>query len=179
MTGQIVRTARTAGGAIDIAEMKRKSCSGFAVEHVRIAAPAEYEFRTTDSSSRVCLINLCRSDGETSASDAPRSLAKDLRNKLTFVPPDCGLSGWSKLAKPGTVTSIAIEPTFDKSPVASLAELPPRLEFEDQMLRWVMLGIGMLMISNVQYAAVPTVGFRSLRGILGTLLVVGTIAGVI
>lgn len=48
-----------------------------------------------------------------------------------------------------------------------------------QMLRWVMLGLGMLMISNVQYAAVPTVGFRSLRGILGTLLVVGTLAGVV
>lgn len=48
-----------------------------------------------------------------------------------------------------------------------------------QMLRWVMLGLGMLMISNVQYAAVPTVGFRTLRGILGTLLVVGTLVGVI
>ena len=48
-----------------------------------------------------------------------------------------------------------------------------------QMLRWVMLGLGMLMISNVQYAAVPTVGFRSWRGILGTLLVVGTMVGVV
>jgi len=48
-----------------------------------------------------------------------------------------------------------------------------------QMLRWVMLGLGMLMISNVQYAAVPTVGFRTLRGILGLLLVVGTFVGVI
>lgn len=48
-----------------------------------------------------------------------------------------------------------------------------------QMLRWVMLGLGMLMISNVQYAAVPTVGLRSWRGVLGTLLVVGTLVGVI
>jgi CDP-diacylglycerol--serine O-phosphatidyltransferase len=48
-----------------------------------------------------------------------------------------------------------------------------------QMLRWVMLGLGMLMISQVQYAAVPTVGFRSWRGVLGTLLVVGTLIGVI
>ncbi len=48
-----------------------------------------------------------------------------------------------------------------------------------QMLRWVMLGLGMLMISNVQYAKVPTVGFRSLKGILGLLLVVGTLVGVI
>lgn len=48
-----------------------------------------------------------------------------------------------------------------------------------QMLRWVMLGLGMLMISNVQYAKVPTVGFRSWSGILGWMLVIGTLIGVI
>ena len=48
-----------------------------------------------------------------------------------------------------------------------------------QMLRWVMLGLGMLMISNVQYAAIPTVGFRSLKGLLGLLLVIVTLIGVV
>ena len=48
-----------------------------------------------------------------------------------------------------------------------------------QMLRWVMLGLGMLMISNVQYAKVPTVGFRTVKGLLGLVLVVGTMIGVI
>jgi len=48
-----------------------------------------------------------------------------------------------------------------------------------QMLRWVMLGLGMLMISNVQYAKVPTIGFNSWRGIAGLLLTIGTIVGVI
>ena len=48
-----------------------------------------------------------------------------------------------------------------------------------QMLRWVMMGLGMLMISNVQYAKVPTVGFRSVRGLLGLGLVIGTLVGVI
>lgn len=48
-----------------------------------------------------------------------------------------------------------------------------------QMLRWVMLGLGMLMISNVQYAKVPTVNFTSIKGVLGFLLVVGTFIGVI
>ena len=46
-------------------------------------------------------------------------------------------------------------------------------------MRFVMLGLGMLMISNVQYAKVPTVGFRTARGILGFALVVGVLAGVI
>ena len=48
-----------------------------------------------------------------------------------------------------------------------------------QTMRFVMLGLSMLMISNVQYAKVPTVGFRSVREIMGTLLVVGIFAGVI
>ena len=55
-----------------------------------------------------------------------------------------------------------------------LVELPWQ-----QTLRYLMLVLGMLMISNVQYAAVPTIGFRSIRGVLGTLLVVGTIVGLI
>ncbi|MBK6488747.1 MAG: CDP-diacylglycerol--serine O-phosphatidyltransferase [Gemmatimonadetes bacterium] len=48
-----------------------------------------------------------------------------------------------------------------------------------QMLRFIMLGLSFLMISNVQYAAMPTIGYRSVRQVLGSLLVLGTIVGVI
>lgn len=48
-----------------------------------------------------------------------------------------------------------------------------------QMLRFIMLGLSFLMISNVQYAALPTIGYKSLREILGSLLVLGTVVGVI
>lgn len=47
------------------------------------------------------------------------------------------------------------------------------------MLRYIMLGLGFLMISNVSYAAMPTIGLRTWRELMGTLLVVGTIVGVI
>jgi hypothetical protein len=47
------------------------------------------------------------------------------------------------------------------------------------MLRFIMLGLSFLMISNVQYAAMPTIGYRSVRQVLGSLLVLGTIFGVI
>lgn len=144
MTGQITRTKRLVGGAIDVAEMKRKSWPGFAADFVRIAAPTDYEFRTTGSSWHVCLINLYRSEGETSAPDVPCSLAKDLRNKLTFAPPECAVSGWSRIEKPGTVTSIAIEQSEDGQ-WSDLEQLPPRIEFEDQMLRWVMLRLNALL----------------------------------
>ncbi len=47
------------------------------------------------------------------------------------------------------------------------------------MLRFIMVGLAFLMISNVRYAAVPVVGYRTLREILGTLVVIGTLVGVI
>jgi CDP-diacylglycerol--serine O-phosphatidyltransferase len=47
------------------------------------------------------------------------------------------------------------------------------------MLRFIMVGLAFLMISQVRYAAVPLIGYRTLREILGTLIVAGTLVGVI
>jgi AraC family transcriptional regulator len=139
MVAQIRRMRRPTGGAIDISEMKRKSWPGFAVEYVRIAAPVEYDFHLPPLLNRVCLIDLYRTDGETTSSEGPRSTSKDLRNKLTFAPSDCEVSGWCKIEKSAAVTAISIESSEDGGPSADLAQLAPRIEFEDQMLRWVML----------------------------------------
>jgi CDP-diacylglycerol---serine O-phosphatidyltransferase len=46
-------------------------------------------------------------------------------------------------------------------------------------LRGIMLVLAFLMISNVSYPAVPTVGFRKISEILGTLTVIGTFIGVL
>jgi CDP-diacylglycerol--serine O-phosphatidyltransferase len=46
-------------------------------------------------------------------------------------------------------------------------------------LRYIMLGLSFLMISNVSYAAVPVIGYRTFREILGSLVVLGTIIGVL
>jgi CDP-diacylglycerol--serine O-phosphatidyltransferase len=46
-------------------------------------------------------------------------------------------------------------------------------------LRFLMLALAFLMISNVSYPAVPTVGYRKLSEILGSLVVAATIFGVI
>jgi CDP-diacylglycerol--serine O-phosphatidyltransferase len=47
------------------------------------------------------------------------------------------------------------------------------------MLRFIMLGLAFLMISQVRYAAVPLIGYKTFREILGTLIVVGTLFGVV
>ena len=47
------------------------------------------------------------------------------------------------------------------------------------MMRFIMLGLSYLMISNVSYPAVPTVGYRKISEILGSLVVLGTFLGVL
>ena len=81
------------------------------------------------------------------------------------------------LPSPAAGMTLATYYWFSQTPLYNqsiLVELPWQ-----QTLRYVMLLLGMLMISNVQYPAVPTIGFRSIRSILGTLVVVGTIVGLI
>ncbi|MDQ3243482.1 MAG: CDP-diacylglycerol--serine O-phosphatidyltransferase [Gemmatimonadota bacterium] len=46
-------------------------------------------------------------------------------------------------------------------------------------LRFLMLALAFLMISNVSYPAVPTIGYRKLSEILGSLVVAATVIGVI
>lgn len=46
-------------------------------------------------------------------------------------------------------------------------------------LRFLMLALAFLMISNVSYPAVPTVGYRRISEILGTLVVAVTVLGII
>jgi len=56
----------------------------------------------------------------------------------------------------------------------TLAELPWHT-----ILRWLMVGLAYFMISDVPYPAVPTIGYRSARQIVGTSIIVGSILGLI
>lgn len=87
------------------------------------------------------------------------------------------LTHFSGLPSPAAGLTLATYYWFSQTPLYTqtmIGDLPWH-----QMLRWVMLGLGMLMISNVQYAKVPVINFRTFRGILGFLLVVGSFVGVI
>jgi len=46
-------------------------------------------------------------------------------------------------------------------------------------LRFLMLALAFLMISNVSYPAVPTIGYKKISEILGSLVVVATVIGII
>ncbi|MCC6319426.1 MAG: CDP-diacylglycerol--serine O-phosphatidyltransferase [Gemmatimonadaceae bacterium] len=81
------------------------------------------------------------------------------------------------LPSPAAGMTLATYYWFSQTPLYTqtmIADLPWHV-----MLRYIMLALGFLMISNVSYAALPTIGYRTVKEILGSLLVLGTIAGVI
>ncbi|HEY0972404.1 MAG TPA: CDP-diacylglycerol--serine O-phosphatidyltransferase [Gemmatimonadales bacterium] len=81
------------------------------------------------------------------------------------------------LPSPAAGMTLATYYWFSQTPwytETAIADLPWNV-----MMRFVMALLAFLMISDVPYAAVPTVGFRSARGILGAVIVFGTIAGLI
>jgi AraC family transcriptional regulator len=153
MSGQIERTRRPTGTPIDVSELKRRSWPGFTVEHVRIPAHTEFAFRLPSLTSHVCLLDVYRADGETVSSEARRSTLKDLRNKLTFSPVDCDVGGWCKVEKSATVTSIGFHLPDEGATSVDLTQLPPRIEFEDQMLRWSMLRLHTILTDPVHDTA--------------------------
>lgn len=80
------------------------------------------------------------------------------------------------LPSPAAGLTLATYYWFSQTPLyndTNIANLPWHV-----MLRFVMAGLGALMVSDVSYPTVPNVGFRSLRDILGTVVIVGTIVGV-
>jgi AraC family transcriptional regulator len=130
---------RPSGGTLDLEILKRKSWSGIKAEYVRIAAPATFDFKVNRSSNQIILYDLYRVDGETKLSGLPSSTTKDLRSKLTYVPAGCELEGWCTIEKSAAFATVMIDSGAKFQQHIDLTRLLPRLEFEDRMLRSVVL----------------------------------------
>lgn len=80
------------------------------------------------------------------------------------------------LPSPAAGLTLATYYWFSQTPLyndTNISDLPWHV-----MLRFVMGALAALMVSDVSYPAVPSVGFRSKKEILGSLLVVATIIGI-
>jgi AraC family transcriptional regulator len=132
-------TNRAGGGAIDLDVLKRKSWPGITAQFVRIAAPVAYDFKLSSSLNYIALHDLYRVDGETIVPGLPPSFTKDLRGKLSFIPAGCEIEGWTKIEKPASIVMVTIDPDVADRQRCDLTILPPRIEFDDPMLRSVIL----------------------------------------
>ncbi len=81
------------------------------------------------------------------------------------------------LPSPAAGMTLATYYWFSQTPLyneTGLGDLPWHV-----MMRFVMLGLSYLMISDVSYPAVPTVGYKKVSEILGSLVVIATFLGVL
>jgi AraC family transcriptional regulator len=130
---------RPDGGAIDLEVLKRKSWEGVTAYFVKIAAPVTYDFKLKSNSNYISLHDFYRVDGETRVSGLARGTAKDLRNKIAFIPAGCDISGWTKIDKPATIVIVMIDDRKSGRQRIKLSDLPPRIDFDDPMLRSLLL----------------------------------------
>jgi AraC family transcriptional regulator len=71
---------------------------GFSAEYVAIPGSSEFSYKWTGTSHYVALHDLRLTDGETSIDDIGTIRQLDLRERLTFVPKGCEVSGWSRVS---------------------------------------------------------------------------------
>ena len=155
--------SRFRGDPIDLGGFKRRSWPGISAEHVQIGLTS-YGFELRESLNFIALLNIYRRDGEIYVDGGDRSAIKDLRNKLAFVPAGGGVSGWSQLTQPGTLTAVYFDPSMKERDQETLSVIPPIVAFEDHMLRSIMLAFSRIL----QDGTLDVDGYAETLGLLLT-----------
>lgn len=132
---QVTFSKHRSADEFKIAVLKVRSWQGITAQLVRIEEPTVFNFRVSATSHYIALHDIYRIDGETAASNVQTSYARDLRNKITYLPEGSRLDGWCKIDQPATMLSVTIDPFIIRDLAPNLNQLAPRLEFEDQTLR--------------------------------------------
>ena len=75
---------------------RRIEWRGCSVQYASFNQPSEYEFRWSGRHHYLALHDLVFDDGRLMVDDAKPQRIVDLRNKISYFPPDCEVSGWAK-----------------------------------------------------------------------------------
>ncbi len=109
-------------------------------ERARFSMRQELTYRYQGHRHCLYLADIVRTDGETTIDGFARSLRRDIRDTLTFVPKGASLEGWTKFNdRRSSVLVVFLDPNADESGELRADELPPRLYFENALLKQSML----------------------------------------
>ncbi len=86
--------------------------------------------------------------------------------------------GWFS-GLPSPAAGMTLATYFAFSQTDWYQKFPEYLDLQRQGLTFLMLALSAMMLSTVKYPRTPRIGFRSLTGIIGTLVTVGILAGMI
>ena len=119
---------------------------------MRISKPLELAFRFQGHISLPVLTDIVRTDGETTIDGFARSVRRDLRDTLTFVPKGASVEGWTKFKdRRSSVLVVFLDPNADERAELRADDLPPRLYFENPSLKQSMRKLNAVMISSLAH----------------------------
>jgi AraC family transcriptional regulator len=127
--------------------------NALAAEHAIMLHPTPYDFSLNSGRHYLALLNAHRRDGETTADDLPRSILRDIRGKLTFVPAGCRLRGWSlPKTTPITFTAAYLDPEVCSQLEIGETQLHPMLHFDHPFLVQMMLQLNRVLTNPEMYS---------------------------
>ena len=116
--------------------IERAYWPGLSAERMRISKPLEFGFRFQGHTHCLALADIVKTDGEIIIDGFGRSVQRDFRDKLIFVPKGASVEGWSKFkARRSSSLAIFLDPNADERGELRADDLPPRLCFENALLK--------------------------------------------
>jgi AraC family transcriptional regulator len=144
-------TAERDKDAPDI-DINRACWPGLSAEQVRISKPQELAYRFQGHTHYLALHDIVRTDGETIIDGFARSVRRDIRGTLTFVPKCASVEGWSKYKdRPSSMFAIFLDPNADERDELRADDLPPSLYFENAPLKQTMQKLNAVMSSSLAH----------------------------
>ena len=118
---------------------RKLSWRGFTTEHVVVPGGSEFSYSWVGSTHYLAVHDLKLADGEISLDDVGNVRMLDLRNRMTFVPKGCTVSGWSRVSnRQNAFTALYYDPAVIPEELESLRAADgrrPMLYFDDGGLR--------------------------------------------
>lgn len=117
--------------------------SGIVCEHTRISHQSDYAFAFSGPTHYLALHDLVLADGSMLVDDLKPIPGGDLRNKMTYVPPHCSITGWaSPIDRTNSFTVLYFDPAAiaeETERLYSSADHAPLIYFDDTALRSTLL----------------------------------------
>ena len=133
-------------------DINRAYWPGLSAELVRISKPQELAYRFLGHTHYLALHDIVRTDGETTIDGFARSVRRDIRDTLTFVPKGASVEDWSRFKdRRSSVLAIFLDPNADERGELRADDLPPRLYFEDPSLKQSMQKLKAVMSSSLTH----------------------------
>lgn len=127
---------RTPEGDVPQFQIQRGYWPGISAQRVTIPKPQEFGTSVQNDRHMLVLHNIVRTDGETIIDGFGRSARHDLRDTLSFVPRGVRIEAWTKLSQHRSSSLVVfIDPDFDERGELHTDDLPPRLFFQNTLLK--------------------------------------------